>query len=232
MAVSRWTSYNRANWASFLERDHFGDPARPLRERLEHEARRHGQVLPAGPVYLLTHLRYAGYCFNPISLYYCFDADGGLAAVMAEVNNTFGGSQNYWLSPSPPPVRHAGGGLRRPFVAEATKALYVSPFLSERGRYRFVLTPPGERAFVHVAFADDTGARVFDATLSLRQQPWTAAAIRRALWRYPLITMQVIAAIHWQAARLWWHGVPVVPRHHPQGLVQAAEQTATSTTCA
>src|SRR5262249_9351184 len=91
VARSPFTSHNRWNWASFDDRDHFGDPRRPLRERVMVDARENGVDLPDGPIHLLTHLRYFGYAFNPVSFYYCFDRSGTLRAVLAEVNNTYGG---------------------------------------------------------------------------------------------------------------------------------------------
>ena len=92
MRVSAVTSYNRWNWASFDDRDHLGDPARSLRERLTIDASRQGIDLPDGPIFLLTHLRYLGYCFNPVSFFYCFDRAGRLPVVLAEVSNTVGGA--------------------------------------------------------------------------------------------------------------------------------------------
>jgi len=199
MAVSRFTGYNRWNWASFDDRDHFGPPATPLRERLAADARRQDVELPDGRIFLLTNLRYLGYCFNPISFFYCFDRASRLRLVMAEVNNTFGGSHNYWLRPA------AG---RRHFHAAAGKALDVSPFMPADVDYRFALTEPGDQIVAHI----DTrraGARLFDATLSLRRRPWTAAEVRRHLIRHPLMTATVTAGIHWEALRLWWKGVPI-----------------------
>ncbi len=109
MAQSPWTSYNRFNWASFAERDHFGDPRLPLRERVAQDARIHGVPLPDGPIFLLTHLRYLGYCFNPISFYFCYDRSGRLDTILAEVNSTFGESRNYWLWPKNQQTRREGG---------------------------------------------------------------------------------------------------------------------------
>lgn len=203
MAESLFTSHNRWNWASFDDRDHLAT-ATPssLRDRLAEDAARSGVDLPDGPVYLLTHLRYLGYCFNPVSFFYLFDRAGSLPLVMAEVNNTFGGTHNYWLRPGP--------GART-FRSAATKALYVSPFMPPDVDYAFAFTAPRDRLVVHM----DTrraGSTVFDATLSLERRPWTAGEIRRLLLRHPAITAQVMAAIHWQALRLWWKGVPVVKR--------------------
>lgn len=207
MAVSRLTAYNRWSWAAFDERDHLGDPTRPLRERLRESASNQGLTLPDGKIFLLTHLRYAGYVFNPISLFYCYGADGGLRHVMAEVNNTYGGRRCYWLSPI--------GDASRRFRATTGKSLYVSPFMELDMDYGFVLTPPDDSLGAHLTVtrrgARSEGSRVFDATLTLARRPWTPRAVRATLLRYPLMTAQVIAAIHWEALRLRLKGLSVVP---------------------
>ena len=216
MHASAVTSYNRWNWASFDDRDHLGDPSRPLRERLVVDARRHGIELPAGPIFLLTHLRYFGYCFNPVSFFYCFDHAEQLQIVLAEVNNTFGGSHRYWLRPDP---------ASRTFRAAAAKSLYVSPFMPVDLEYAFAFTPPAGRLVAHMTTVKADSV-CFDATLSLERRPWNAAEIRRALVRYPAMTATVMAAIHWQALRLWWKGVPVVPRLTGDGVDERAAYVA------
>lgn len=212
MRVSRVTGYNRFNWASFHDRDHLGDPARPLRERLAVDAARHAIDLPDGRIFLLTHLRYLGYGFNPVSFFYCFDGAGRLQLVLAEVNNTFGGSHNYWLRPNP--------GCRT-FRAAAAKSLYVSPFMPVEVEYAFAFTPPADGLVAHMESAR-AGAVLFDATLTLERRPWDAAAIRWALVRYPAMTVAVVARIHWQAWRLWWKGVPLVTRVTDDGVGERA----------
>ena len=128
MRVSRVTSYNTWNWASFNDRDHLGDPRRSLRERLATDAAHRGIDLPNGRIFLLTHLRYLGYGFNPISFFYCLDAAERLQLVLAEVNNTFGGSHTYWLRADP---------ASRTFRSAAAKSLYVSPFMPVELDYAF-----------------------------------------------------------------------------------------------
>jgi DUF1365 family protein len=206
MAASRFTSYNRPNWAAFYERDHLdGDATRPLRDRLRDAAAAAGETLPDGRIYLLTHLRYLGYGFNPISVFYCYDGGGSLALVLAEVNNTYGGRRYYWLRPV--------DGVARRFRAHAAKSMYVSPFMEFDVDYEFVLTPPGETLVAHmnVIRQGREGGRRFDATLTLDRRPWTASAIRSALLRFPWMTAKVIAAIHWEALRLRLKGLPVMP---------------------
>lgn len=207
MSASSFTSYNRPNWAAFYERDHLdGDATRPLRERLREAAVAAGETLPEGRIYLLTHLRYLGYVFNPISVFYCYASSGALELVLAEVNNTYGGRKYYWL--------HPADGVPRRFHSRAQKSMYVSPFMEFDVDYEFVLTPPADALVAHmnvIRQVPDGAPRMFDATLTLDRRPWTAGAIRSALLRFPWMTAKVIAAIHWEALRLRLKGLPVMP---------------------
>jgi DUF1365 family protein len=207
MSITRLTAYNRWSWAAFHEQDHIGDPSRPLRERVRASADAAGVDLGDGPIHLLTHLRYLGYVFNPISLYYCYARDGRLRHVLADVRNTYGGRRDYWLAPADDSPRR----LR----AVAAKSLYVSPFMASDVRYEFLLTPPAQTLVAHMNVRPEAGsdgtAPVFDATLALERRPWTAGAMRSLLLRHPWMTAKVIAAIHWQAMRLRAKGLPTVP---------------------
>jgi DUF1365 family protein len=178
-----------------------------LRERLKADAAQRGVRLPDGPMFLLTHLRYLGYNFNPISLFYCYDAEGKLETILAEVNNTFGESHNYWLSDAT--SEHPS----RPHVHCCSKSLHVSPFMPMELGYRFVLPPPGDKLVAHMDTLNG-GRSFFDATLSLRREPWSAPALHRALRRFPWMTAKVITAIHWEALRLYLKKVPVYT--HPE----------------
>jgi DUF1365 family protein len=221
MAKSRWSSYNRFNWASYYERDHFGDPAISLRERLAEDANKHGVKLPNGKIFLLTHLRYLGYCFNPISLYFCYDPVGGLDTVLAEVNSTFGESSNYWLSPKN--RQPAQNTLRY----RAPKNMHVSPFMGMDLDYEFVLSKPGEKMLAHMNVIERHPARnesphLFDTTLTVEHRPW--AALTGALRRHPWMTAKVIGAIHWEALCLYLKRVPVFT--HPARLRPPVEEAA------
>lgn len=208
MRASWLTSRNGWGLATFHDRDHIGDPDRPLRERLSQNAAAAGHDLPGGPVFLLTHLRYAGYVFNPISLYYCFDTGGTLHSVLADVSNTYGGRRSYWLRP--------GDDDPRRFRSVTAKSMYVSPFMDGEVDYEFVLTPPSGALVTHMNVTRRNGGeRLFDATLQLERRPWTASAIRHTLWRYPLMTAKVMGAIHLEAMRLRMKGLKEVPA--PEG---------------
>ena len=202
MAASRWTGYEKRALLSYWEKDHFGDPSAALRDRLRLSAAKDGFRLPDGPIYLLTNLRYAGYCFNPISLYYCYErgaAEPSLA--MAEVNNTFGENHNYWLN-----------GLQ---VDGVDKKLHVSPFNTMDNQYNFRLSAPADRLVAHID-SFRSGERFFDATLMLDWSPWTAQNLRHAAVAFPLMTSKIIAAIHWEAIKLFFKRVPFAPHCNKQ----------------
>jgi len=150
------------------------------------------------------------------------DAANRVDRVLAEVHNTFGGSHRYWLDASEP-------STARSFQASAAKSLYVSPFMPVDLDYRFAFTPPAGHATAHMCVTR-SGSPLFDATLSLDRRPWTASEIRRQLLRHPAMTMRVITSIHWQALRLWWKGVPVVPRRTPDGVGERRAHDASSHT--
>lgn len=211
----RWFSHNRFGFASFRDRDHLGTADRPVRDKLERVVARSGARLPHGPVRVLTNLRTFGYLFNPVSFFYCYEPSGQLGLVVAEVNNTFGETHCYVLDRLEP----AGRAVR----AEADKVFHVSPFLGMQARYRFTLGLPGDTLVVHI---DDEGpdGKLLDATLALRRRPFTSRELGRVLLRYPLMPVQVIALIHFEALRLWRKRAPFQRKPAPPpSLLEDAE---------
>jgi uncharacterized protein len=202
--------------AWFRRADYLGDPAVPLTEEVRALVRERTAVIADGPIRLLTHMRYFGHCFNPVSFYYCFDrASEHVRAVVADVTNTpWGERHSYVMATSPP----AGRTNRGVMSASLQKRLHVSPLMSMEQTYEWRLTEPGERLSVHIESRrsgdrEAGGESVFDATLSLARREMDGAQMRRMLARYPLLSARIVARIYSHALRLRVRGASWFP--HP-----------------
>lgn len=195
----------RLGFFSFNARDYGDRSDTPLKLQVERHLRAAGIVPDGGPIRLLTLPRIFGYAFNPISVYFCHRRNGALATVLYEVTNTFGDRHSYLIpvdSTEPPILQHS------------KKALHVSPFFDNDMHYTFRLAPPDERIGLAVTGLDDQGPAIV-ATLDATRRALTDGALLRVLLVYPLMTFKVIAAIHWEALRLWRKGLAVHPRPAP-----------------
>lgn len=192
-------SVDRNNLLSFHRRDHGPRDGSCLLAWITDLLRANG--LPDdGEIVLQTFPRVLGYVFNPVSFWFCHAADGTLVAVLAEVNNTFGGRHAYLLHDQGRPL-HDGAEL------QAAKCFHVSPFCRVEGAYRFRFHLDRAQQVARIDYADAEGDLLL-TSISGRARAWTAGNLWRAFLRMPLLTPGVILRIHWQAFRLWCKGVP------------------------
>jgi DUF1365 family protein len=196
-------SVNRSNVACFLRKDHFGNPGMPLETSVRSLIRSKTGKRLSGPIKLLCHFRYFGYCFNPASFYYCYNADGShLETIVVEIHNTPWGEVHCYVLDEfqnladPPFRRH-----------ELEKAFHISPFMDMGMHYDWRFREPGPILTVHMQ-SFDKNRKFFDATLTLRRQEISRSLLNRVLVQYPPMTLKVITMIHWQALRLWLKKVP------------------------
>jgi len=204
----RWFwSTQRAAIARWKRSDHVGDPMVSLDNTIRNLVERETGQRPLGAIRLLTHPRYFGYGFNPVSFFYCLDKKGEVETIVAEVNNTPWGERHCYVLSSPS-VHH---GHVRQFKLK--KALHVSPFMPMDVDYDWRFVDPGKQLAVHMKNYC-SGEMHLDATLSLQKKPITSLSLATVLVRYPALTSRVIAGIHWQSLRLWIKGCPVYT--HPE----------------
>lgn len=210
----RWLwSIGRRNLAAFHRADYHGDAHVPLDQAVRDTVQAALGQRPDGPIRLLTHLRYFGMCFNPVSFYFGYDAAGeNLRWVMAEITNTPWRERHAYVLSA---VDACASG--ETLCWEFDKRFHVSPFVAMERRYRWRISVPGEHLHIHMrVFAGVQ--REFDAAMGLRRRPLNAGTMAWMLLRYPAITAKIVAAIHWQALRLWLKRVPV--HDHPGTVIR------------
>lgn len=212
----RLLSYNRFNLFSVMDRNHGPGDGTPIREHAWTLVRGAEGGSAVSRVFMFCYPSVLGYVFNPLTVYYGFDAEDRLRLMIYEVNNTFGGRHSYVI-----PVGTA-------FSQKAPKSLFVSPFNAVEGHYTFHFTAPGERMALGVALSI-AETPVLNAYVSGTRARLSDGALLRSFLGVPFLTLKVIGAIHLQALRLWWKGLtlkkrPQAPNHTVDFLTEVTSE--------
>jgi uncharacterized protein len=192
-------SYNRFNLFTIDDRDHGPGDGTSISEHVWSLVHRAGADANVSRIFMFCYPRVLGYVFNPLTVYYCFGPARDLRLMIYEVNNTFGGRHSYVI-----PVMEQ-------LSQSAPKRFFVSPFNAVEGDYRFRFTAPAERLALGIALTVD-GEPVLNAYVSAKRLPLRDLTLLRCFFSIPLLTVKVIASIHWQAALLWWKGLRLKKR--------------------
>lgn len=203
----RWFSHNRWNLFSFQDRDHGDGSGRSLRSQIEAHLHAAGIDLDGGAIRVLCMPRVLGFVFNPLSVHFCHGPTGVLRAIVYEVHNTFRQRHSYLIGQ---PRQQPDGAVEQ----ACAKRFYVSPFMPMDLHYRFRVRPPSDGIGVTVCGDDADGALII-ASLDGRRIPLSDGALLGQFFTLPALTLKVVAAIHWEALRLWLKGIRFYPRPAP-----------------
>jgi DUF1365 family protein len=214
----RLFSHNRFNLISFQDRDHLDASGGSLRGQVEAAMAAAGLRPDGGAIRLLCMPRVLGHAFNPITVFFCYRRDGALRALLYEVHNTFGQRHSYLI-----PVED---GAAKTIRQGCDKAFYVSPFMRMTMTYQFRVVPPGETTAV-VVHGDAAGERIITASFTGRRAALSDAALAGIVLRHGMLSLKVLGAIHWEAAKLWLKGLRLQPRppppEHPVTVVSSLQ---------
>ena len=205
-------SIDRFNLLSFRQKDHGNGMPNGLADYIRSLLAPAGAANAGATILLLCYPRVLGYVFNPLTVYYCLNADGRLSALVYEVSNTFGQRHTY-VAPVAPDETHGGEVWQ-----DRDKLFYVSPFLDMAMRYKFRVSIPDDLLRLRILEEDQDGP-ILSATFAAERQPSGTWPMLKAFLGVPLMTLKVVAAIHYEAARLWLKGVRLVNRPAPPHAV-------------
>ncbi|MDI1362459.1 DUF1365 domain-containing protein [Methylotenera sp.] len=205
-------SYATKNWAWFKRSDYYGDAQKSLKQEISTLVQEATGSEPRGAIRLLTNMRYFGHCFNPVSFYYCYEADGvTLQAIVSHITNTPWGEDYAYVhdfnhdSKTGKTIKKTRNGEISIF--KFNKQFHVSPFMPMDIQYDWAFKQEANQLLIHMKNFNN-GQQVFNATLALERKEITQSSLNWILIHYPFMTIKVVTAIYWNALMLWIKRVP------------------------
>lgn len=192
---------NRFNLLSFYEKDHSKGTGK-LRDQIAELLQQRGFGHACARIELLCYPRILGYVFNPLSVYFCYDAEDQLQVILYEVTNTFKQRHTYLLPADQQPRQQHS----------CDKLMYVSPFMPMETRYSFTIQPPQQRVSIAIQQHDAAEQLLFKAAFAGRREAFSSRNLLKHFISHPLMTLKVVAGIHWEALQLWRKKLRLQPR--------------------
>jgi uncharacterized protein len=195
--LPRLLSYNRFNLFAIYDKDHGDMAGETVAQFAWRKVREAGQADTVRSITMLCYPRVLGYGFNPLTTYFCNNAKGQISMMIYEVHNTFGGRHAYVTENTTPDA---------PNVAKAEKVFRVSPFNKIEGTYILRATEPTDTVSLGVALTTTEGPTL-NAIFRGHYKPLNTVQLLRIFFGLPWMSVKIIAAIHWEALKLWRKGL-------------------------
>ena len=207
-------SNNKLNIASFKNKNYLSSEQGDIKSAVQAEVKRRFDIVPQGPIRILTHLSYFGYCFNPVSFYYCFSKQGqSVDFIVAQINNTPWDQRFCYVLDNRKNNLTEDASSNKTIESIFDKEFHVSPFLPMDMQYQWRLTQPADKLAITM-INNKHQEKHFDVCLSLRAKPINSFNLTKALVTFPFMTLKVVLAIYWQSLKLWLKKTPFYD--HPE----------------
>jgi DUF1365 family protein len=197
-------SYNKFNWISFYDKDHGERDGSSLINWVNKNLKKNNITLKNTKIKILCYPRIFGFVFNPLSVFYVYNANDNLISILYEVKNTFGEQHTYVFK-----VEKDGNLIQN----SCSKKFHVSPFIKMNCNYFFRLLKPGHKISVIIDQYDDNDDKILYASQDGVRTDLNTKYLIKSYLKHPIMTFKIIIAIHYEAFRLWTKGIKFIKKN-------------------